>query len=126
LRKRLAHFLLCLASFMAVVDTTIISIALPSMWREMGFSGADVQWILNGYTLAFGSLVLLLRRAGDLRGRRYLFMVGPALFGVPSLVGGLRWGLLTCASSAVMALPVVLLGLPKNRSPGEQEGDGGG
>jgi MFS family permease len=125
-RKRLAHFLLCLASFMAVVDTTIISIALPSMRWEMGFSGADVQWILNGYTLAFGGLLLLLGRAGDLWGRRRVFMAGHALFGVASLVGGLRWRLLTCASSAVMALPVVLLGLPKNRSPGEQEGDGGG
>ncbi len=69
MRKRLAHFLLCLASFMAVVDTTITSIALPSMRREMGFSGADVQWILNGYALAFGGLLLVLGRAGDLRGR---------------------------------------------------------
>ncbi len=90
-RKRLALFLLCLASFMAVVDTTIVSIALPSMRREMGFSGADAQWILNGYALAFGGLLLLLGRAGDLWGRRCLFMVGLALFGVASLVGGLSW-----------------------------------
>ena len=69
MRKRLAHFLLCLASFMAVVDTTIISIALLSMRRKMGFSGADVQWIVNGYTLALGGLLLVLGRAGDLRGR---------------------------------------------------------
>jgi MFS family permease len=69
-RKRLALFLLCLASFMAVVDTTIVSIALPSMRRELGFTGADEGWILNGYALTFGGLVLLLGRAGDLYGRR--------------------------------------------------------
>ena len=63
-RKRLALFLLCLASFMAVVDTTIVSIALPSMRWEMGFSCADAQWILNGYALGFGGLLLLLRGDG--------------------------------------------------------------
>src|ERR687898_3305474 len=87
-RKCLALFLLCLASFIAVVDTTIVSIALPSMRRELGISGADAQWILNGYALAFGGLVLLLGRAGDLYGRRRLFAVGLALFAAASLVGG--------------------------------------
>jgi EmrB/QacA subfamily drug resistance transporter len=88
-RKRLALFLLCLASFMAVADTTIVSIALPPMRRELGFSGADAQWILNGYALAFGGLLLLLGRAGDLYGRRRLFLAGLALFGLSSLFGGL-------------------------------------
>jgi MFS family permease len=90
-RKNLALILLCLASFMAVVDTTIVSIALPSMRRELGFSGADAQWILNGYALAFGGLLLLLGRAGDLYGRRRLFVAGLAVFGVASLLGGLSW-----------------------------------
>src|ERR687893_1671389 len=90
-RKRLALFLLCLASFIAVVDTTIVSIALPSMRRALGFTGADAQWILNGYALAFGGLVLLLGRAGDLYGRRRLFVVGLALFAAASLVGGFSW-----------------------------------
>jgi EmrB/QacA subfamily drug resistance transporter len=90
-RKNLALFLLCLASFMAVVDTTIVSIALPSIRRELGFSGADAQWILNGYALAFGGLLLLLGRAGDLYGRRRLFVAGLAVFGVASLLGGLSW-----------------------------------
>src|ERR671912_2502764 len=98
-RKRLALFLLCLASFIAVVDTTIVSIALPSMRRELGFTGADAQWILNGYALTFGGLVLLLGRAGDLYGRRRLFMAGLALFGAASLVGGFAWEpwILVCA-----------------------------
>lgn len=106
--KRLALFLLCLASFMAVADTTIVSIALPSMRREVGFSAADAQWILNGYALAFGGFLLLLGRVGDLWGRRRLFMVGLALFAVVSLVGGLRWGLLTCVVFAASGLLLVL------------------
>ena len=98
-RKHLALFLLCLGSFIAVVDTTIITIALPSMRRELGFSGADAQWILNGYALTFGGLVLLLGRAGDLYGRRRLFEVGLALFAAASLVGGFAWEpwILVCA-----------------------------
>jgi EmrB/QacA subfamily drug resistance transporter len=90
-RKRLALFLLCLASFIAVVDTTIVSIALPSMRRELGFTGADAGWILNGYALTFGGLVLLLGRAGDLYGRRRLFVAGLALFATASLLGGFAW-----------------------------------
>jgi EmrB/QacA subfamily drug resistance transporter len=90
-RKRLALYLLCLASFMAVVDTTIVSIALPSMRRELGFTGADAGWILNGYALTFGGLVLLLGRAGDLYGRRRLLVAGLALFGAASLLGGFAW-----------------------------------
>ena len=86
---RPALFLLCAAAFMAVADTTIVSIALPSIKRELGFSGADAQWILNGYALAFGGLLLLCGRAGDLYGRRRLFLAGLAVFGVASLVGGL-------------------------------------
>ena len=86
---RPALFLLCAAAFMAVADTTIVSIALPSIKRELGFSGADAQWILNGYALAFGGLLLLCGRAGDLYGRRRLFLAGLAVFGVASFVGGL-------------------------------------
>ena len=90
--KNFALVLLCTASFMAVVDTTIVSIALPSMRRELGFSGADAQWILNGYALAFGGLLLLLGRAGDLYGRRPFFLAGLAFFAPASLLGGLPRG----------------------------------
>ena len=69
------------------------------MRRELGFTGADAQWILNGYALTFGGLVLLLGRAGDLYGRKRLFMAGLALFGAASLVGGFAWEpwILICA-----------------------------
>src|SRR5918999_4077349 len=61
------------------------------MRRELGFTGADAGWILNGYALTFGGLVLLLGRAGDLYGRRRLFVAGLALFAAASLVGGFSW-----------------------------------
>jgi MFS family permease len=81
---------MCLASFMAVAET-IITVALPSMRRELSFSGGDAQWILSGYMLAFGGLLLLCGRTADLWGRRRLFMAGLAVFTVASLGGGLSW-----------------------------------
>jgi MFS family permease len=87
-RKTFALALLCCASFVAVLDVTIVAIALPSVRRELGFSGGDAQWILTGYVLSFGGLLLLMGRAGDLYGRRRLFMAGLAVFGGASLLGG--------------------------------------
>ncbi len=90
-RKYLALVLLCTASFIAVLDLTIVAIALPSIKHELGFSAGDAQWILNAYSIVFGGLLLLAGRAGDLYGRRRLFMAGLALFALASLVGGLSW-----------------------------------
>jgi EmrB/QacA subfamily drug resistance transporter len=87
-RQRLTLAVLCLASFIAVVDTTIVSVALPSIQRELRFSGADAQWILNGYALTFGGLLLLFGRIGDLWGRRRMFATGLVAFAVASLIGG--------------------------------------
>ena len=90
-RKRLALFVLGLATFIALADTTIAGIALPSIRRELGFSAVDAQWILNGYALAFGGLLMLLGRAGDLWGRRRVFVAGLVLFALASLLGGFSW-----------------------------------
>jgi EmrB/QacA subfamily drug resistance transporter len=90
-RKTFALVLLCCASFVAVLDVTIVAIALPSVRRELGFSGGDAQWILTGYALSFGGLLLFMGRAGDLYGRRRLFVLGLALFAGASLLGGLAW-----------------------------------
>ena len=90
-RPRLALTVLCLASFIAVVDTTIVSVALPSIQHELGFTQPDAQWILNGYALTFGGLLLLFGRAGDLWGRRRLFLAGLVVFAVAALLGGLAW-----------------------------------
>jgi EmrB/QacA subfamily drug resistance transporter len=86
---RLALVLLCAASFMAVLDTTIVSIALPSMRRDLDLPHAGVQWVLNAYTLSLGGLLLLGGRLADLFGRRRVFMSGLAVFAVSSFAGGL-------------------------------------
>jgi EmrB/QacA subfamily drug resistance transporter len=90
-RKTFALVLLCCASFVAVLDLTIVAIALPSVRRELGFSGGDAQWVLTGYALSFGGLLLFMGRAGDLYGRRRLFAAGLAVFAAASLLGGLAW-----------------------------------
>ena len=87
----MAVALLCSAQFIVVLDLTIVAIALPSVRRELGFSGGDAQWILTGYALSFGGLLLFMGRAGDLYGRRRLFVCGLAVFGAASLFGGLAW-----------------------------------
>jgi EmrB/QacA subfamily drug resistance transporter len=89
--KAFALALLCCASLVAVLDVTIVTIALPSMRRELGFSGGEVQWVLTGYALSFGGLLLFMGRAGDLYGRRRLFVAGLAVFAAASLWGGLAW-----------------------------------
>ena len=90
-RRAWSLALLCLASFVAVVDTTILSVALPSVRRAMGFSPAGVQWVLNAYALVFGGMLLLFGRLADLHGRRRLFLTGLAVFGAGSVVAGLAW-----------------------------------
>jgi EmrB/QacA subfamily drug resistance transporter len=81
--------LVCIAQFMVILDATIVNVALPSIQRDLGFSAADLQWVINSYTLTFGGLLLLGGRAADLVGRRRLFVAGTLLFTVASLVNGL-------------------------------------
>jgi EmrB/QacA subfamily drug resistance transporter len=81
--------LVCLAQFMVILDATIVNVALPSIQRDLGFSPASLQWVVNSYTLLFGGFLLLGGRMGDLVGRRRLFVAGTILFTVASLVNGL-------------------------------------
>ncbi|WP_149262619.1 MFS transporter [Actinomadura sp. K4S16] len=85
----LALALLCGAQLTLVVDASIVNIALPSIQRGLGFSDAGLSWVVNAYTLAFGGLLLLGGRAGDLLGHRRVFSAGVGVFTVASLVGGL-------------------------------------
>ncbi len=79
-----------LASYlMIVLDVSIVITALPKIHHSLGFSATGLSWVQNAYTLAFGGLLLLGARAGDLLGRRRMFMVGIALFSAASLAGGL-------------------------------------
>lgn len=67
-----------IAQLMGVLDGTIVNIGLPSAQRDLGFSGADRQWVVTAYALAFGSLLLLGGRVADLVGRKVTFLVGLA------------------------------------------------
>src|SRR3954469_7804172 len=78
------------AYLMVVLDISIVNVALPSIQDDLHFaSESSLQWVVSGYTLTFGGLLLLGGRAGDLLGRRRLFMVGLALFALCSLICGL-------------------------------------
>ncbi len=120
LRRRLGHpsvFLLVIlsAQLMVVLDTTIVNVALPSMQRGLHFSSGGLSWVLNAYILTFGGLLLLGARAGDLLGRRRVFLTGIALFCLSSLTGGLAvtaWMLLAARAvqgvGAALAAPTAL------------------
>ena len=76
----------CLAQFMVILDVSIVNVALPSIQGGLGFSETGLQWVVNAYTLTFAGFLLLGGRASDLLGRRRVFLVGIALFGVASLI----------------------------------------
>ncbi|WP_115717751.1 DHA2 family efflux MFS transporter permease subunit [Gallaecimonas mangrovi] len=87
-RRWLALVALSLAQLMDVLDNTIVNIALPSAQQALGFSINDRQWIITGYALTFGSLLLLGGRLSDLFGRKRLFIIGVSGFVIASAVGG--------------------------------------
>jgi len=110
-----ALVLISIAQLMVVLDGTIVNIALPYIQTDLDISTANLRWIVTGYALAFGSLLLLGGRLGDLFGRRKIFMVGLIVFGVASLLGGLATseGLLLAARGlqglgAALASPAAL------------------
>jgi EmrB/QacA subfamily drug resistance transporter len=78
-----------MAQLMVVLDSTIANIALPYIKEDLGFSTGSLTWVVTGYALAFGSLLLLGGRLGDLYGRRRIFIVGLVVFAVASLLGGI-------------------------------------
>lgn len=87
----LALVVICTAQLMVVLDATIVNIALPSIEEDLGFSKANLQWVLTAYTLAFGGFLLLGGRAGDILGRRRVFITGILLFTLGSFGGGFAW-----------------------------------
>jgi EmrB/QacA subfamily drug resistance transporter len=87
-RSRLALPVLAAAQLMVVLDATIVNVALPHIQRALGFSGSGLEWVVNSYALTFGGLLLLGGRAGDLLGRRKMFIAGLLLFSAASLAGG--------------------------------------
>src|SRR5215211_1499615 len=99
-----------IAYLMVVLDISIVNVALPSIEKDLGFAREDLQWVVSGYALTFGGFLLLGGRAGDLLGRRRLFMVGLGLFFVTSLWAGLSTspGMLIAARLAQGAAGAIL------------------
>lgn len=88
-RRWLALIVLCVGQLMIVLDATVVNVALPSIQRDFNFTQASLAWVINGYLITFGGLLLLSGRLGDLVGRRRIFLIGLALFTSASLLCGL-------------------------------------
>jgi EmrB/QacA subfamily drug resistance transporter len=113
---------------MVVLDSSIVNVALPSMKTGLGLSGTAQQWVVNGYLIAFGGLLLLASRAGDLFGRRRVFQIGLIVFTAASLFGGLAhdgWMLLAArlvqgAGAAALAPSSLSLITASHTEPGQR------
>jgi EmrB/QacA subfamily drug resistance transporter len=86
---RATLLLSCLAQFMVILDVSVVNVALPSIRNALHFTEADLQWVVNAYTVTFAGFLLLGGRAADLLGRRRVFVWGLVLFAAASLAGGL-------------------------------------
>src|SRR5213080_3812540 len=82
---------LCIGFLLIVVDMTIVNVALPSIQRDLQFTQAGLAWVLNAYLIAFGGLLLLAGRLGDLFGRRRTFLIGLAIFTGASVLCGISF-----------------------------------
>jgi EmrB/QacA subfamily drug resistance transporter len=125
-RPGLALTIMLGAQLMVILDATVVNVALPHIQAGLNFSATSLSWVMNGYTLTFGGLLLLGGRAGDILGRRRMFVVGIVIFTLASLAGGLATsaGMLLAAraiqgvggalaSPAVLAL--VVSGFPEGK-----------
>src|SRR5437870_12093804 len=124
----LALLVLCSGLLMIVLDQTIVNVALPSIQSDLGFSQSSLAWVINAYLIAFGGLLLLAGRLGDLIGRKRVFLIGLGIFTAASVLCGLSFnqpmliaarfiqGIGGAVSSAVILAMIVTL-FPK---PDEQ------
>src|ERR1700761_3785290 len=85
----IALVVLCVGMLMIVLDVTVVNVALPSIQSDLGFGSSSLAWVVNAYLIAFGGLLLLAGRLGDLLGRRRVFMTGLVVFTLASLICGL-------------------------------------
>src|SRR6266700_6494872 len=87
-RRWLVLLVVAVAQLMVVLDATVVNIALPSAQHALGFGNNDRQWVVTGYALAFGSLLLVGGRLGDMYSRKWVFITGLIGFAVASAIGG--------------------------------------
>ncbi|HXI97166.1 MAG TPA: MFS transporter [Candidatus Acidoferrum sp.] len=123
-QRWLALVVICFGQLMIVLDSTIVNVALPAIQRDLHFTQANLTWVVNGYLIAYGSLLLLAGRAGDLIGRKRVFLAGVAVFTVASGLDGLAADSTTLiaarllqgvggAMSAGVILALIVTGFPK-------------
>jgi EmrB/QacA subfamily drug resistance transporter len=98
----LALIIILSAQLMVVLDFSIVNVALPSLQRDLGFSPSGAEWVVTAYAITFGGLLMLGGRAGDVLGRRRLFLAGLTAFSIASLIGGFAssGGMLVAARAA--------------------------
>src|SRR5687767_15844529 len=87
-QRWLALYVLCTGMLMIVLDVTVVNVALPSIQDDLGFSQSSLAWVVNAYLIAFGGLLLLSGRFGDILGRKSVFLAGLGVFTVASLLCG--------------------------------------
>ncbi|MFI9818029.1 MFS transporter [Saccharothrix variisporea] len=127
-RRWKALALLGTAFFMVILDATIVLTAIPSIQEDLNFDVAGVQWVLTGYVITFGGLMLFFGRVADLMGRRSVFLAGVGLFVLSSLLCGIAWDgwvLLTAraiqgVSAAIMAPTALSIVVSTFRDPAER------
>src|SRR4030088_2615423 len=87
-RRWIALVVLCAGFLMIILDQTIVNVALPSIQTDLSFSQSTLAWVVNAYLIAFGGLLLLVGRLGDLIGRKRIFLVGLTVFTLASMLCG--------------------------------------
>ena len=128
-RRWRALWIICLAQVMLLLDVTVVNVALPPIQHDLGFSATSLAWVVNGYTVTYGGLLMLGGRMGDLLGRRRMFMIGLAVFALASASAGLAQqpGVLVAsrfvqgagaalASPAALSLLTLLFTRPEERA----------
>jgi EmrB/QacA subfamily drug resistance transporter len=127
-RRWLALVVICFGQLMIVLDSTIVNVALPSIQRDLRFTPAELTWVVNAYLITYGSLLLLAGRAGDLIGRKKVFLAGVVFFTAASVLSGFAQNSAELviarfvqgaggALSAGVILALIVTGFPK---PGER------
>ena len=124
-----ALYVLCAGMLMIVLDVTVVNVALPSIQSDLGFSQSSLAWVVNAYLIAFGGLLLLAGRFGDILGRKSVFMVGLGVFTVASFLCGVAesQGLLVAArfvqgiggamtSAVILGMIVTMFPEPRERA----------
>ncbi len=87
-QRWISLYVLCVGMLMIVLDVTVVNVALPSIQDDLGFTQSNLAWVVNAYMIAFGGLLLLAGRFGDILGRKRVFMAGLGVFTVASLLCG--------------------------------------